>query len=467
MPFKTLNRRDFLKRSMASGAGVFGLGLTAKPFLSSSLSRASQLPTPDVTPKSYHFVFYNFAGAWDTLLSLDPRDPTLFDESNMGETGIQPGYQFLETTPKHGIYVDSDLGPLGGFVGDLRLSKYTQRMCLIRGINMETLSHTAGALRFMTGRMPEGVVPSRDSTDVVMATLLGGNDLVPNINLGSTSINTRHPSYASALNANSTSAVVAAMTRKNKLDPALEAQIAALHDQQNGCAHSAASVYLSRAHGARTTVRDILNSDVTTYFDFGAQSDFAAAIRGHYGFSANELDGVEARTALAEQALVNNISRCISIHVPGETISNGFDQHASLEQGSHQMKAFNAIARLMDNLEKVAYPDGSGDSWLDRTTIMCFSEFSRTPIINTRLGRDHWITNSCLLAGGGIKGNQVIGASSDTGMNPRPLNLTTGQIDPDSKTVTPDNIIRGLYTMLGYEDDVADLRVEPLTAMLK
>jgi hypothetical protein len=466
MSTKELNRRAFLKGTMSTGIGALGLGGGISSILNPAAVWAAGQPADGFTPKSYHFVFYYFPGGWDTMLSLDPRDPEFFNESNMGETGIQPGYQLLETTPKHGIYVDSDIGPLGGFVGDLRLPKYTQRICLVRGINMETLSHGGGKLRFMTGRIPEGIVPARDSTDVVMASLLGSKNLVPNITLGSTSINIRNPSYATALSAFSTADVVSAMTRSNLLDASLEGQIKALMEQQGACAHSEVSDYLSRAHGSRSTVQEMLTSGIADFFDFTAQSDVAAALRSHYGFSTNQLQSVEAMTALAEQALVQDVSRCISIRAPGVD-HNYFDGHATLEQGAPQMRAFNAIARLMDNLEKKAYPDGSGDSWLDRTTIMCFSEFSRTPIINNTLGRDHWLTNSCLLAGGGIKGNQVIGASSDIGMNPRPLNLNTGLVDPKSKTVTPDNILRALYTMLGYDEDVADLRVEPLLAMLK
>ena len=71
------------------------------------------------------FVFYNFRGGWDSLLSWDPRDPAVFTQATMGETGIYPAYERLVTTPSHGIFVDSALGKLGGFVGDLRLKKYT------------------------------------------------------------------------------------------------------------------------------------------------------------------------------------------------------------------------------------------------------------------------------------------------------------------------------------------------------
>ena len=106
-------------------------------------------PTDGFTPKDHYFVFYEYPGGWDVLLSWDPRDPAEFTPAKMGETGIYPAYEKLLYTPPHGIYVDSALGMLGGFVGDLRLKKYTDKLAIIRGVNMETLSHQAGDLFLM------------------------------------------------------------------------------------------------------------------------------------------------------------------------------------------------------------------------------------------------------------------------------------------------------------------------------
>jgi uncharacterized protein (DUF1501 family) len=44
-------------------------------------------------------------------------------------------------------------------------------------------------------------------------------------------------------------------------------------------------------------------------------------------------------------------------------------------------------------------------------------EFGRTPRINGQTGRDHWAVSwSTVLAGGGIKGGQVVGKTSADGM---------------------------------------------------
>ncbi len=465
---KFTNRRDFLRTTMASAVGLTAVAGGGYSLLNPRHIWAAEQNVPEgFQPKDHYFVFYNFTGGWDSLLSWDPRDPAIFTQATMGETGIYPAYERLVTTPKHGIYVDSALGMLGGFVGDLRLKKYTDRMCLIRGINMETLAHEAGFLRFRCGRMPEGTVPTRDSTDVMMAALLGGDQLVPNISLDVPSVNNGNPAFATPLSSVTTDGVAQAMKRNNALSESIENEIQALLNQQAACAHSTASPYLERAVSTKNTVSAMLASNLSESLDFKANSDEVKLLKAHYGFTS-DLYSVEARTALAEVVLTQQVSRCVSIRANGVGGNNTYDTHTTLEQGPPQMRAYNAIARLMDRLEAKEYPDNSGDSWLDRTTIVCHSEFTRSPLLEEDAGRGHWLTNVCLLAGGGFKMNQVVGASSDVGMAPRPVDFNTGLVVPNGPDIlTPDRIMRTFYTMLGYEWDVADLRVDPVPCLLK
>jgi hypothetical protein len=56
---------------------------------------------------------------------------------------------------------------------------------------------------------------------------------------------------------------------------------------------------------------------------------------------------------------------------------------------------------------------------LDRTLVMVCGEFGRTPKINELAGRDHWPNcYSALLAGGGVRGGQVYGASDSIAAYP-------------------------------------------------
>jgi hypothetical protein len=80
-----------------------------------------------------------------------------------------------------------------------------------------------------------------------------------------------------------------------------------------------------------------------------------------------------------------------------------------------------AFAALVDDL----YERGL----LDSTLVIATGEFGRTPHINARGGRDHWPgVWSMLLAGGGIRGGQVIGASDRLGAEPRDQPMTPGDL---------------------------------------
>src|SRR5207253_762070 len=53
---------------------------------------------------------------------------------------------------------------------------------------------------------------------------------------------------------------------------------------------------------------------------------------------------------------------------------------------------------------------------LARTLVIWMGEFGRTPRINANTGRDHFpLAFNVALAGGGVRGGQVIGATNDAG----------------------------------------------------
>jgi hypothetical protein len=75
---------------------------------------------------------------------------------------------------------------------------------------------------------------------------------------------------------------------------------------------------------------------------------------------------------------------------------------------------------------------------LEETLVVVTGEFGRTPKINKDAGRDHWgRVNSLLLAGGGVRGGNIIGASDRLGG------------DPISDLQTPENLAATIYEALG------------------
>ena len=91
------------------------------------------------------------------------------------------------------------------------------------------------------------------------------------------------------------------------------------------------------------------------------------------------------------------------------------DGAMALGWDTHQQN-FDAVEKLCNVLDagwSTLMTDLRSRGLLDRTLIVWMGEFGRTPKINESAGRDHFPNAwSSVLAGGGIRGGQVIG---DTG----------------------------------------------------
>lgn len=108
------------------------------------------------------------------------------------------------------------------------------------------------------------------------------------------------------------------------------------------------------------------------------------------------------RSCLAAANLVQVGVRCV------EVVLAGWDTHASNHEGHRTQAAIldPACAALLRRLKEL--------DLLDTTLVMIAGEFGRTPAVNPTGGRDHWPHGfTVALAGGGIVGGRVIGATAD------------------------------------------------------
>ena len=175
----------------------------------------------------------------------------------------------------------------------------------------------------------------------------------------------------------------------------------------------------------------LVEGDLFSKFDFGPQpSGDIAALYQAFGINANnpaaDLAGPKGRCATAAQALVNGLSRAVSLRINPQSIDTHFDNW----QTSHVQSirpCFAAIASLIQFLKSKSF-------W-DRTTLVISSEFARTPKLNNQNGRDHHLCNSIVLAGNGIKGNQVIGASGQDSYDVVPFDFDSQA--PDETAPSP------------------------------
>ncbi|MFO0906906.1 MAG: DUF1501 domain-containing protein [Isosphaeraceae bacterium] len=105
-----------------------------------------------------------------------------------------------------------------------------------------------------------------------------------------------------------------------------------------------------------------------------------------------------------------------STHVecPEDAGDGGWDMHDryfQIMQDRHGWMLDRALSALLDDLEQ--------KGMLESTLVLAIGEFGRTPKINDRAGRDHWnLCYSGLVAGGGVQGGRVVGASDKRAEHP-------------------------------------------------
>jgi hypothetical protein len=127
-------------------------------------------------------------------------------------------------------------------------------------------------------------------------------------------------------------------------------------------------------------------------------------------------------------------------------VQTGWDTHEDLvlqlKEGYTGAKVGVGLVPTFDLGFSALIDDLSVRGLLDETLVVAMGEFGRTPKLNTRGGRDHWPrVFSVVLAGGGIRGGQVIGSSDRVGESPK------------DRPVTPSDLARTIYTLLGVNPD--------------
>jgi uncharacterized protein (DUF1501 family) len=466
-----MTRRNLLRQGLFAGLGTAAFGGSA---LWSSLSHALQPATPAATLSDRYFLFVYFAGGWDMLLSTDPRDPVQFNEGNASKTQILPGYDKLKVgtaaSNQPQVVATSDGGTtlLGPYFGQMIGQFKKNRVALVRGMSMDTVTHEVGRRRYLTGKPPSGLLARGSSGATWLSTLLGAEQLVPNLAVRCESYNVDQPNFATGMKVSSVGDLTRALKASaSSLNAKNLQMVDAFLAQEAACPSAAGRGTWSTAEASRLKARQMASAGLDKLFEFQAKTAEMEQLRGFYGIPANDvaLAGLPAQAAMAVTALTGGLSRVVSV-----TLTDSLDTHFedwTTAQGPRQQAGFDLVAKMIDDLAARPFAAKPGTSWLDHTTVVCFSEFTRSPNLNANTGRDHHLTNVCVLAGAGIQGGRIVGASSDVAMAPQPVNLLTGKVDPGGEILKPEHIYMALLSQLGVQGDPYDLRVDPLKALLK
>jgi uncharacterized protein (DUF1501 family) len=146
------------------------------------------------------------------------------------------------------------------------------------------------------------------------------------------------------------------------------------------------------------------------------------------------------------------------------SVTGGFDTHSdNTQQNDRWQQLFTFLDALVAGL--AAQAGVVSTSLLDETTIVCCSEFGRTPRLNENNGKDHHPWTSMLLIGKRVRPGVTVGMT-DANQEGVPVDLASGQPDAAGQVIDVQNMVAGILTLVGANSSDYLPGIRPFTAMV-
>jgi hypothetical protein len=431
-PSPLLTRRQMLQR-MCAGFGMVGLAGLLGP---ESLFAASSSQRPHFAPRARRVIFLFMNGGPSHVDTFDPKPAleNLEGQQPSGDlykktkgTGFMPSPFQFSKCGQSGIEVCETLPNIGRIIDDC---------CVIRSMKTDVPNHEPALLQMHTGNVQPirpslgswllyglgtenqnlpGYVVLRPTPKIVVGPALWSNSFLP-AEFQATSVITSDM-QVEKLVANVRNPNLTLAQQREQLD--LLGQLNALHLQKRRVKRPSAA---GRSPTSATSELEaqiktmetafLMQSQAMKTFDISREPEH---VRNAYG------DTPFARSCLLARRLVEDGVRFVTVYYvgndnqPWDTHTNHDERHRKLCLDGDQ-----ATAALIADLKQRGL--------LDETLVIWGGEFGRTPYAEVRenekskqkekAGRDHHHTAfSMMLAGGGVKGGMVYGATDELGMN--------------------------------------------------
>jgi uncharacterized protein DUF1501 len=392
----SLGRRDFLRVGSLSLLGIsLGQYLQAKSALAAS-GRGTN------SPKAEACIMFWLEGGPSHVDTLDPKPNSSFKPIS---TNV-PGIQISELLP--------------------RVSKQADKFSIIRSMHSEEIGHPQGTYYAQTGHRPNPAMLFPSLGSIVTKEKGRRNSIPPYVlepQWERERLYEKH--FESAfLGPEYNPMVVPDPSQKDFeiADLSLPKSISVeriehrrsflnvwdqLYQQKMGFAeHSGLDTFGQQA------LNMILSPAVRDAFDLSKESDKTKEAYGR--------DAVGQSVLLARR-LVEAGSRFVT--TAGYPFG-AWDSHKNNDKKHGEdlvPKLDRTMSALLDDLEQRGL--------LQSTIVIVMGEFGRTPNINADFGRDHWSACwSMAIAGGGIRGGQVVGASDERGAYVADRMVTIGDL---------------------------------------
>ena len=437
------------RRSLLSAGGLGMLGLTLPGLLRAEEAVAAA--APPVKAKSVIFLFQFGGPSHVDTFDMKPGAPAEIRGPHKPIKSVVPGLPVSEHLP--------------------RMAKQMDRICLVRSMHHTMKNHNSAAYYALTGHAPprddqrlrdslrlypaygsvvDKVAPLKSElpTFVSYPHVISDGSVTPGQR--ASFLGKAHDPFFIAEDPNSKNFKLPELSLPaglsfERLQRRREMQ--KLIDSQSRLLEYSASAkglddYYKKALAMLSSTR------VRDAFDISREP---AAVRESYGRHTYGQGCLLARRLV--EAGVRFVTVYFDATIGGRSAtSGGWDTH-----GFDNTRMFPIIEKRHLPITEQTLPtlldDLDDRGLLDDTLVVWMGEFGRTPKINANKSRDHWPQcYSALLAGGGVKGGYVHGASDSTGAYP--------SRDP----VRPDDLAATVFQLMGIDPatEVYDTQDRPL-----
>lgn len=279
-----------------------------------------------------------------------------------------------------------------------RMAEQMHRVSLVRGMSTKEGNHQRARYYLHTGYVPSGTVAHPDLGALVCQQRAGSDlELPPYVaisgatpgpgalGVGLAPFTVQDPTKPVANLAYPSGVDAARFARRRDLLSQLTRGFVSAHPGPETDGHEAVYARADR----------LIHSPRAKAFDVASEPQ---AVREAYGTSKFGTGCLMARRLIEEGV------RVVEVQL------NGWDTHKD---------NFNRLKKLGGELDQgfaALLADLAERGRLEKTVVLCMGEFGRTPRINADEGRDHFAKAwSLAIAGGPIRGGQVVGATSSDG----------------------------------------------------
>jgi len=378
------------------------------------------------------FLFFFAPGGWDAT-PLDPK-------YGVGGTDMDPNT--ILGTAGNLTYSSGD----DRLAMDLFFQNWFDRTAILRGINGHSVAHDTAELWMLTGQGMPGapdwptILGTSGAIDYPMPHLVFSGPSFPG-RLGAAVVRGGGGSLLDLIDGSMLGyADQNAPVHVSAVDTMIDAHVwregKRFADQYTGLGRVRADAFLS-------------SLEKTTELE-GRQ--FEAGLRGRT--QSTTLD----QALMALEVMRLGLTRCAMIRIPGS-----WDTHDGNQGVGPQLdEFFGTLDAVMAHMSRTP---GSTTGYLaDEVTVICLSEFGRTPRFNGGQGRDHWAYASGLAFGAGVNGNRAIGETDDS-LFSMPVDFATGRPSMSGDIVGSENLGAAILEMGGVDLNQYMPGVQPLSAL--